>query len=147
MPPRIQTWYFEQSPKAHQVGLFRFGPPSEKIAIRYAPAHMSGIEPAVENGVDHRFMGPLHYPVAFKSTAHEWRSFPLLLCPSNENDLEGSRGLAALVDHVAELGPVGDSAALGLVHVLAGDGIAVVLRVVPDVKGGGKVDHVGESTA
>ena len=49
----------------------------------------------------------------------------------DENHLEWGRGLAALVDHVAELGPVGYAAALGLVHVLAGDGVAVVLRVVP----------------
>ena len=51
--------------------LVKSRPPSEKFAIRYAQAHMSGIEPAVENGVDHRFMGPLHYPAAFNSTAHE----------------------------------------------------------------------------
>ena len=49
----------------------------------------------------------------------------------DENDLERGGGLAALVDHVAELGPVGDAAALGLVHVLAGDGVAVVFGVVP----------------
>ena len=50
----------------------------------------------------------------------------------NENHLERGRGLAALVDHVAELGPVGDPAALGLVHVLAGHSVAVVLGVVPE---------------
>ena len=44
---------------------------------------------------------------------------------------KGGGGLAALVDHVAELGPVGDAAALGLVHVLAGDGVAVVLGKIP----------------
>ena len=49
----------------------------------------------------------------------------------DENHLERGRSLAALVDHVAELGPVGDAAALGLVHVLAGDGVAVVPGVVP----------------
>ena len=38
--------------------------------------------------------------------------------------------LAGLVQHPAELGPVGDAAALGLVHVLAGDGVAVALGVV-----------------
>ena len=62
----------------------------------------------------------------------------------NENHLERSGGLAALVDHVAELGPVGDPAALGLVHVLAGHGVAVVLRVVserPKLGGHGEV-HV-----
>ena len=58
--------------------------------------------------------------------AGEARKFP------DENHLERSRGLASLVDHVAELGPVGDTAALGLVHVLAGDGVAVVLGVVPE---------------
>ena len=46
-------------------------------------------------------------------------------------DLERGRRLAALVDHVAELGPVGDAAAFGLVHVLAGHGVAVVLGEVP----------------
>ena len=50
----------------------------------------------------------------------------------DQYDLERGRGLAALVDHVAELGPIGDSAALGLVHVFAGHGVAVVLRVVPE---------------
>ena len=57
-------------------------------------------------------------------------------------DLERGRGLAALVDHVAELGPVGDTAALGLVHVLAGHGVAVVLGVVaqrPKLGGDGEV--------
>ena len=45
---------------------------------------------------------------------------------------KGGRGLAALVNHLAELGPVGDSAALGLVQVLAGHGVAVALGVVPE---------------
>ena len=49
----------------------------------------------------------------------------------DQNHLEGGIGLAALVDHVAELGTVGDSAALGLVHVLAGDHVAVGLGEVP----------------
>ena len=49
----------------------------------------------------------------------------------DENDLEGSGGFPALVDHVAELGPIGDAAALGLVHVLAGPGVAVGLGLVP----------------
>ena len=46
--------------------------------------------------------------------------------------LKGASGLAASVQHPAELGPVGDSAALGLVHVLAGDEVAVPLGVVPE---------------
>ena len=50
----------------------------------------------------------------------------------DQNHLERGGGLAPLVDHVAELGPIGDSAALGLVHVLAGDGVAVGLGVVPE---------------
>ena len=50
----------------------------------------------------------------------------------DKNHLERGRGLSSLVDHVAELGPVGDASALGLVHVLAGDGIAVVVGVVPE---------------
>ena len=48
----------------------------------------------------------------------------------DEDYLEWSVGLAALVDHLPELGPVGDAAALGFVHVLAGDGAAVGLGVV-----------------
>ena len=62
----------------------------------------------------------------------------------DENHLERSLRLASLVDHLAELGPIGDSAALGLVHVLAGDGVAVVLGVVaerPHLGGHGQV-HV-----
>ena len=50
----------------------------------------------------------------------------------DQNHLERGRNLAALVDHLAELGPVGDAAALGLVHVLAGYGVAVGLGVVPE---------------
>ena len=48
----------------------------------------------------------------------------------DQYDLERRGGLATLVDHVAELGPVSDSSALGLVHVLAGHGVAVVLGEV-----------------
>ncbi len=50
----------------------------------------------------------------------------------DKNHLEGGLGFAALVDHLAELGPIGDPAALGLVHVLAGHGVAVALGVVPE---------------
>ena len=60
----------------------------------------------------------------------------------DENLLEGRVGTAGLVQHPAELGAVGDSAALGLVHVLAGDGVAVVLGVVsegPKLGGHGEV--------
>ena len=60
------------------------------------------------------------------SLAGEAAEFP------DQYDLERGSSLAALVDHVAELGPVGNSAALRLVHVLAGDGVAVVLGVVPE---------------
>ena len=45
--------------------------------------------------------------------------------------LEGGIGSAGGVDHLAELGPVGDLTALGLVHVLTGDDVAVLVRVVP----------------
>jgi hypothetical protein len=38
---------------------------------------------------------------------------------------------AARVDHLVELGSVGDVDAFGLVHVLAGHGVAVVLGVIP----------------
>ena len=59
----------------------------------------------------------------------------------NENDLEGGLAIAALLDHLPELGPVGDSAALGHVHVLAGLGVAVGLGVLlkrPQLDGHGK---------
>ena len=69
----------------------------------------------------HPFVSPLYRPGLNgpKSTAHEYLSFPLLLCLPDEDYLERSVGLAALLDHLPELGPVGDAAALGLVHVLA----------------------------
>ena len=50
----------------------------------------------------------------------------------DEDDLEGGVRAPALLDHLAELGTVGDAAALGLVDVLAGDGVAVLLGVVPE---------------
>ena len=43
----------------------------------------------------------------------------------DDDDLEGGLRMAALLDHLPELGPVGDAAAFGLVHVLAGHGVAV----------------------
>ena len=49
-----------------------------------------------------------------------------------------------MLQPLAELGPVGDAAALGLVQVLAGHGVAVVLGVVaqgPQLGGHGQV-HV-----
>ena len=55
--------------------------------------------------------------------------------------LERSLRPAGLVQHPAELGPVGDPAALGLVHVLAGDGVAVLPGVVPE---GAKLGGDGE---
>ena len=70
--------------------------------------------------------------------AGEARKFPY------ENHLERGRSFSALVDHLAELGPVGDAAALGLVHVLAGHRVAVGLGEVPErpeLGGHGKV-HV-----
>ena len=46
--------------------------------------------------------------------------------------LEGGVGAAGLIQHPAELGPVGDAAALGLVHVLAGhDGSPAVKGPLP----------------
>ncbi|MXX48086.1 MAG: hypothetical protein F4W99_01665 [Chloroflexi bacterium] len=44
--------------------------------------------------------------------------------------LEGRLGLGGLVQHLAELWPVGDAARLGFVDVLAGDDVAVALGVV-----------------
>ena len=41
-------------------------------------------------------------------------------------------GLGGRVDHLAELRAVGDAPALGLVHVLAGDRVAVLCGVVPE---------------
>ena len=62
---------------------------------------------------------------------------------ANENDLKGSLRLTAILDHLPELGPVDDAAALCLVHVLAGDGIAVGFGEVlerPKLGGRGQVD-------
>ena len=50
----------------------------------------------------------------------------------DQDFLERGIGLGGLVDHLAELGAVGDAPALGLVHVLAGDDVAVLLGVVPE---------------
>ncbi|MDE2669815.1 MAG: hypothetical protein OXI51_09210 [Chloroflexota bacterium] len=61
----------------------------------------------------------------------------------DEDLLEGSALGAGLVQHPAELGPVGDAPALGLVDVLAHDEVVVLLRVVtqrPKLGGDGEVD-------
>ena len=50
----------------------------------------------------------------------------------DEDFLEGGLGLAGRVQHLLELGPVGDAPALGLVHVLAADQVVVLLGVVPE---------------
>ncbi len=50
----------------------------------------------------------------------------------DQNLLEGGLGLAGLVQHPLELGSIGDAPALGLVHVLAGNQVAVLLGVVPE---------------
>ena len=47
----------------------------------------------------------------------------------DEDFLERGLRLGGLVQHPLELGPVGDASALGLVHVLAGDQVAVLLGV------------------
>ena len=52
-------------------------------------------------------------------------------------------GLAALLNHFSELGPVGDAAALGLVHVLLYYGVAVGIGIVferPQLGRHGQVD-------
>ena len=62
----------------------------------------------------------------------------------DQNLPERGIGLGGRVDHLAELWPVGDAAALGFVHVLAGDDVAVLLCVVPErpqLRGDGEV-HV-----
>ncbi len=48
----------------------------------------------------------------------------------DQDFLEGRVGLAGFVQHLAELGSIGDPAALGLVHVLADGQVAVLLGVV-----------------
>ena len=61
--------------------------------------------------------------------------FPLAGEPGklpDENLAKGRLRLGSLVQHLAELWAVGDSAALGLVHVLAGYGVAVTLGVIPE---------------
>ncbi len=50
----------------------------------------------------------------------------------DEDFLEGGSRPRSLVDHLAELRPVGDTAALGLVDELTGDQVAVLLGVVPE---------------
>ena len=49
-----------------------------------------------------------------------------------ENLPKGSLRFGSLVKHLPELGTVGDSAALGLVHVLASHNVAVLVGVVPE---------------
>ena len=56
--------------------------------------------------------------------AREAREFP------HEDLLEGSVLAASRVQHLAELGPVRDTAAFRLVDVLPGDEVAVLLGVV-----------------
>ena len=53
-------------------------------------------------------------------------------------------GLGGLIQHLAELGAVGNPAALGLVHVLAEDHVAVLGGVVPECSElcGNRVVHV-----
>ena len=58
--------------------------------------------------------------------AGEAREFP------DQYLLEGSLRPGSLVQHLPELGPIGDAAALGLVHVFACDGVAVLLGIVPE---------------
>ncbi len=61
----------------------------------------------------------------------------------DEDLLEGRIVGARLVQHLAELRPVGDASALGLVHVLAGDEVVVLLGVVAqgaELGGDGEVD-------
>ncbi len=50
----------------------------------------------------------------------------------DQDVLERSVGPGGLVQHPSELGSVGDSAALGFIHVLAGDDVAVLVSVVPE---------------
>ena len=50
----------------------------------------------------------------------------------DQDFLERGLGLGGLVQHLLELGPVGDAPALGIVYVLAGDMVAVLPRVVPE---------------
>ena len=55
-------------------------------------------------------------------------------------------GPVALLDHSAELWPVSDTAAVGLVHLLAGHKVVVALGVVPhslELGGHGKVHVLG----
>ena len=85
----------------------------------------------------HPFVSPL-YRLGLngpKSTAHEYLSFPLLLCLPDEDFPEGGLGLGGLIQHPTELGPVGDSSALGLVHVLAGLSSPVVAVSFPIMRG------------
>ena len=57
--------------------------------------------------------------------AGEAREFP------DQNLAERGLGLAGLIQHLPELGPVGDSAALGLIDELADHQVAVLVGVFP----------------
>ncbi len=61
----------------------------------------------------------------------------------DEDLLEGSVRPAGRIQHLAELGPVRGTAALRLIDVLTGDGVAVAFSVVaecPQLGGHGEVD-------
>ncbi len=76
------------------------------------------------------------------STAHEYLSFPSLLCLPDENLPERGLGHSGLVDHLAELGSARDALALGFVHRLADDHVVVLAGVVserPDLGRHGQV--------
>ena len=62
----------------------------------------------------------------------------------DQDDLEGGLRAATGVQHFAELRPVGDAPALGLVHVFAGDDVAMLRGVVPQRPqlGGDREVHV-----
>ena len=84
---------------------------------------------------------PLRRSIDLKATACSRFRVKRLKLP-DEDDLKRGVGLGALLNHLPELGPVGYAAALGLVHVLAGDGVAVGLGVVlecPQLGGHGQV--------
>ena len=61
--------------------------------------------------------------------------FPLAGEPGEFPDeyfLERGFGLACIIQHFSELGPIGDPSALGLIHVLPHDEVSVLVGVVPE---------------
>ena len=111
-------------------------PSASIFAVEFVHALDDGLQQPAGSGVlgllgdgDHADAPPAQHGLegdGVLALAGEPGEFP------DENLLEGGLGLAGRVQHLLELGPVGDAPALGLVHVLAADQVVVLLGVVPE---------------